>query len=269
MHNEHEDVSTFTTADGAVIAYRDEGSGRPVVLVHALGCRGAHWAFQRQALLDAGYRVIAVDLRFHGDSAATANGHRVARLGHDVAELVTMLQLDDVMLVGHSMGASALFGTISSIGTSRIAKVVIIDQSPRMVNDRDWPLGLRLVTWDRLEGQLAGVEPWGDQAREPAMPDHVGEMLAEYPFVDHFSGEHSALVADHFVADWRDEVVRIDVPTWIATGRHAPGFPLEAMEWLADNIADARLTVYENSGHCPHWNEPDAFNADLLRFLQA
>jgi len=259
----------FTTSDSARISYSDEGAGTPVVLVHGLGSRGAHWIFQRGELLDAGYRVIAADLRFHGDSSSTQNGHRVARLGQDIAELLTELQLNAVTLIGHSMGVSVLLAAIASIGTGPIEKVVMIDQSPRIVNDHDWSLGVRGVTWERLEAQLAGTEQWGDPTREPAMPSHVRRMLAQHPFADLFAGPHSALVTDHFVADWRDEVPLIDVPACIATGRHAPGFPLEAMQWLVNALPDARLTVYEDSGHTPHWNEPEAFNRDLLRFLQA
>jgi pimeloyl-ACP methyl ester carboxylesterase len=41
------------------------------------------------------------------------------------------------------------------------------------------------------------------------------------------------------------------------------------MEWFASTAPDGRLTVYEDSGHCPHWNEYSAFNRDLIEFLRA
>ena len=96
---------TFTAADGARTAYDVQCSGQPVVRLHGLGGRGEHWALQRPALPEAGYRVITVDLRFHGGSSATAYGRRTSRLGEDVHELLVHEQLEDVVLVGHSMGA--------------------------------------------------------------------------------------------------------------------------------------------------------------------
>lgn len=261
-------AKTFSTTDGARIAYDDRGTGQPVVLLHGLGSRGEHWSLQRPALLEAGYRVITVDLRFHGGSSATAYGHHISRLGEDVHELVAHEGLDDVVLVGHSMGVSVILALISNHGTGPIARVVLIDQSPRIMNDRSWAFGVWGVTWDRLEDQLAGRLPWGDWSREPSPPSQVRALLAEHPFTDLFHGPHAALVADHFVADWREEVPRLAVPAWVATGRTSPAYPPEAMEWLTDNLPDARLSVYDRSGHTPHLNEPEAFNRDLVAFLR-
>jgi pimeloyl-ACP methyl ester carboxylesterase len=55
----------------------------------------------------------------------------------------------------------------------------------------------------------------------------------------------------------------------VATGRYSPSFPLEGMQWFAEALPDSSLSVFENSGHCPHWNEPEDFNRELLAFLQA
>lgn len=260
-------TKTFTTADGASISYDDQGSGQPLLLVHGLGSRGDHWSLQRPALLEAGYRVIAVDLRFHGASSATPTGHRISRLGADLHELLQHERLDDVVLVGHSMGVSVIFALLSLRGTASIARIVLIDQSPRIVNDANWQLGLWGMTWDRVEDHVAGGHSLGDDSREPAKPSQVRELLDQYPLTDLMAGPHAALVADHFVADWRDLVPQVAVPTWVATGASSFAYPPQTMQWLVDNLPDAHLTVYPHSGHTPHWNEPQAFNRDLLAFL--
>ena len=262
-------AKSFLTSDGARIAYEDEGAGRPVVLVHGLGNTRAHWAFQRPALLDAGYRVVTIDLRFHGASDATTNGKRISRLGLDLLELIDAEQLTDIAAVGHSMGVSVILAAVSAGGIRSIGKAVLIDQSARIMNDDGWSLGVFGVTWDRLEAQLSGRQAWGDWQREPAAPEHLRALMAAHPFADLFSGPHAALVADHFVADWRDEVPRLVVPTLVATGATSPVYPLEAMEWLAATLPQGSLRVYEHSGHTPHLNTPTEFNHDLLEFLQA
>jgi pimeloyl-ACP methyl ester carboxylesterase len=51
-------TQSFRTTDGATLFYDDEGLGPTVLLVHGFSRRAAHWGFQRQALLAAGYRTI-------------------------------------------------------------------------------------------------------------------------------------------------------------------------------------------------------------------
>ena len=76
-----------------------------------------------------------------------------------------------------------------------------------------------------------------------------------------------ALKLDHFVSDWRDVVARISVPTWVATGAHSPSYPHESMTWFAETAPQASLTTFADSGHCPHWNEHELFNRQLLDFI--
>ncbi|MGG5173088.1 alpha/beta fold hydrolase [Pseudarthrobacter sp. J1738] len=102
------------------------------------------------------------------------------------------------------------------------------------------------------------------------MPAHVEQLFSEVGGLTEFpQGTVVPLLADHFIADWRDVVPMVDVPSWVATGRHSPSFPLEGMQWLADTLPQASLSIFENSGHCPHWNEATEFNRQLLGFLQA
>ena len=111
---------TMMTSDNVRIAFDDEGDGRAVVLLHGYGCRRGHWEYQREALLEAGYRVVAVDLRGHGDSETPRHGQTLARLGQDVRELLLQLDLEDVTLVGHSMGVSVALAMFTVSGFDRI-----------------------------------------------------------------------------------------------------------------------------------------------------
>lgn len=258
---------TLLVSDGVKIAFTDCGAGPAVVLLHGMLCHSGHWIFQRNALLDAGYRVVAIDLRFHGGSANPDHGQSIARLGQDVAEVMASENLSNAVLIGHSMGVSVGLAYMALHGTGSLSKFVTIDQSPRIVNDATWPWGVRHVTWDKLEAQIAGRVPWSEFDREPTQPLHVREMLAEVGDIGDFESSPLALRFDHFVSDWRDVLRHIDIPTWVATGEHSPSFPLEGMQWVADTIPDASLTVFAMSGHCPHWNEHERFNRELINFL--
>src|SRR5579884_1563295 len=102
-------MPTLRTHDGALISFSDDGAGTAVVMVPGICCSSRWWAFQRDALAD-GYRVIDVDLRGIGSSPPVGHGHRVARYSMDVAELLGLLELEGVVLVGWSLGASISLG---------------------------------------------------------------------------------------------------------------------------------------------------------------
>jgi non-heme chloroperoxidase len=153
-------------------------------------------------------------------------------------------------------------------GTERARSFVAIDQSPKIVNDESWAWGVRSVEWANVWDCVNGRFQWGNPALEPPMPPHVGRLFSEVGGLTEFpEGAVLQLLVDHFTADWRDVVPTLNVPSWVATGRYSPSFPLEGMQWLADTLPKSSLSVFENSGHCPHWNEPEEFNRELLAFL--
>jgi pimeloyl-ACP methyl ester carboxylesterase len=254
---------TMTTSDGVRIVYDDEGQGSPFVLVHGYDGLRAHWEFQRQVLLDAGYRVVALDQRGHWASDRPDYGLRISRLGQDLRELIDSLDLEDVTLVGHSMGVSVALGMFSISGTSRIERFVAIDQSPKITNDADWAWGVRKVTWANVYECVHFRAEWGEPELEPPLPPNSA-MSRTWEDFDHDKVRN--LLLDHMVADWRDVLPRIDVPTWVVTGRLSPYYDLDGMKWFADQVPQGELSVFEDSGHSPHVSEAERFNNHLLDF---
>src|SRR4051812_5484832 len=106
--------ASISTHDGGTISYIDTGTedvteGTPtVVLVHGVTLSVRTWVRQLDALPKAGLRVVAYDQRGHGASALGDTGFSVPNLGDDLAKLIEGLGLDDVVLVGHSMGGIAV-----------------------------------------------------------------------------------------------------------------------------------------------------------------
>ncbi|MGD6741913.1 alpha/beta fold hydrolase [Streptomyces sp. BH106] len=265
----------FTASDGAKLCYDDEGSGAPALLVHGYSANRKFWPFQRRALLDAGYRVITIDQRNHGDSEQVSFGQRMSRHGTDLRDLMDGLRLTDVTLIGHSMGVSASLALFSLHGTRDVSRFVAIDQSPKIINDEDWTWGVFGVEWPLAWAQANMRHPWGELGREPVVPEHVALEMAKvtphhhsFP-QDSFPHEQvTGLLMDHFVADWRDVLPRIDIPTWVVTGRHNPFYHPEGMEWFAQQVQRGSYSIFENSGHEPHMNEAELFNEQLLQFLR-
>ncbi|WP_165943884.1 alpha/beta fold hydrolase [Saccharopolyspora karakumensis] len=246
---------SLTTSDDVTIRYDDEGKGRPVVLASGFADQSPTWIFQRDALVNAGYRVIRFDYRLHGRSDAPAHGKRMTRLGLDLGELLTALDLRDAVLVGHSLGVSVslAYFSIATDAWDRISVFVAIDQSPKIVNEQDWQWGVRGITDANVYDAAYFRFAWLNSEREPEDPEHARKLLASVtPTFDEFPMEtvHRLLI-DHFVADWRDVLPRIPVPTWVVTGRHSAFYELDGMRWFPETVQNGRLGIFERSGHTP------------------
>src|SRR3954462_11593351 len=84
--------------------YEDHGEGQPVVLIHGYPLDGHSWEKQSAALLSAGYRVITYDRRGFGRSSQPPTGYDYDTFAADLNVVLETLDLDDVVLVGFSMG---------------------------------------------------------------------------------------------------------------------------------------------------------------------
>src|SRR3954453_20344918 len=103
-------MASFESFDGLTLFYQDEGAGRPFVLLHGFAA-DTNVNYVRSGvldlLLDEGYRVVTLDARGHGLSSKPMNPEAYGNdaMKRDVVALFDHLALDDVLLVGYSMGA--------------------------------------------------------------------------------------------------------------------------------------------------------------------
>ena len=101
-------VQDFPSADGVMIHAESWNDGNPViVLVHGWSCDGSYWANQ-VADLAKDHRVVTIDLAGHGQSQAGRKAYTMAAFGQDVAAVLNGWDLDNVILVGHSMGGAVI-----------------------------------------------------------------------------------------------------------------------------------------------------------------
>ena len=99
---------TATSPDGIRIAFEADGSGAPgLVFVHGWSCDRTYWANQMRAFAPR-HRVVSVDLAGHGASGSGRASWSMPAFGGDVAAVVAQLRLDDVVLIGHSMGGDVI-----------------------------------------------------------------------------------------------------------------------------------------------------------------
>lgn len=264
-------MPTISTDDGVRLVYDDEGTGSPVVLIAGFKAPRTSWLFQRRALLARGYRVIALDRRAHGDSdPGPADGHTMARHGQDLNNFLTALDLRDAVAIGGSQGASTIWSYVRQFGTDRLAGAIAVDQTPRMLNGDGWGYGFYGYTDENRDTYFAkGIPPTGHEPpRTPEVGMRTLQALAR-PGVDPtkrppLSPTDLELLHDHAIQDWRPEVARLDGPMLLVAARSSDFWPYQHAE-----AAGAQSAIMDNVGHAANVEDPDAFNAIMLDFLEA
>ncbi|OIH97755.1 alpha/beta fold hydrolase [Curtobacterium sp. MCBA15_001] len=273
-------MPTFTSSDGARLAYTDTtpahtaAPGRTVVLVAGYAMPATGWALQEDSLLAAGHRVVAFDRRSHGASADVLWGQRIARHGADLHELLLHLRLEDAVLVGQSMGASTIWAMVDLFGTSRVAGVLTIDQTPKLVNDAAWSHGFYGMTPEDSGTFFDdGIPDTGRGARvDPAAPGvrRLVERIGGFPAVRTPNAPETVrLLRDHGLQDWRDVVARLDVPFAMVAGRDSQLWPCSHAAAAVGDNPHGRAVVIEDAGHATNLDQPDVFDEHLLAFLRA
>ena len=166
----------FVTSDGVQLSYIRQGSGRPIVLLH--GWSQCAEEFKHQiGPLSAQYDVIAVDQRSHGESQKVAYGLKISRLAKDLYELLSGLDLNEVALLGHSMGSSVIWCYIDVFGPERLSKIILVDQSPflrrKWAKELDYWLIKEL--WAFRENRIAVrfAYEWHDEVGDSAVKEQV------------------------------------------------------------------------------------------------
>ena len=275
-------LQPFVADDGLRIPVRVLGEGTPVVLVHGLGCSHRHWLPVARRLRRR-CRVYAWDARGHGACRPEPGSViTLSRLANDLQQLIAHFGLVRPVLVGHSMGALAVMQYLRDHGTAGVCGVALVDQSPRIVTDEGWRLGLfGGCSREMILGLVAGARENLAEAVLHEVEAATGpwlrrQMAADAPFgrllrrwlggLD--TGGLLDLAESLALADFRALLPTLDLPTWVVLGGNSPhysGVPLD--RYYRRVVPHASVDVYERSGHSPHVAEPGRFANDLLRFI--
>ena len=95
----------FQTSDGLWLYYEVTGKGRPIILIPGFGEALTMWKYA-VPVLSQRFQVVCLDPLGHGRSMKAAGNNRQKRMAQDIRELIDHLGLEDVLLVGHSLGGA-------------------------------------------------------------------------------------------------------------------------------------------------------------------
>jgi len=262
-------VAKIATLNGVSIAYRDSGSGTPVLFIHGHPFNQSMWDSQ-VAALSWKYRVITFDLRGYGVSEVpTAEATTLETMASDINALLDYLNIPTAVVAGLSMGGQIAMAFAEQY-PKRLSGLILAATFPQA--DTEETIKLRRTTADRFINQ-GSVLPGGEMIpkliapaslkRDPGIAIKVFTMIAHTPP----AGAAAALRGRALRKDYTESLSRITVPTLIVVGTEDAYISVETAKQMQQSIPNSRLEVFEGIGHLPNLEASDHFNAILHDFL--
>jgi len=137
-HNSITQPKFMKTDDDAFIYYQDIGKGKTILFVHGWSGTSRFWK-RNVCELSQRFRVVTMDFRGHGSSSKVLHGHTVPRYAKDIRQLIELLGLNDVVLVGWSMGVPIVLSFYEQFKNDNLIRAIgLIDGTPSPFVDEDW-----------------------------------------------------------------------------------------------------------------------------------
>jgi 3-oxoadipate enol-lactonase len=252
------------------LEYTDQGTGTPIVLLHAFPLNRTMWAPQLDSF-SASFRTIAVNLRGHGGSSLSQASYTLEDLATDVKDFLDHLTIQQAVFVGLSMGGYILMA-FYRLYPERVKGLILADTRAQADTPEGRAGRFEMIRTAETQGASAIADIMIPRLLSAhtikTNPELVGEVRA---MIIHNS-------VDTIVADLRAMVERPDSvsllatiarPTLILVGELDQGTPPADARLMAERIPKAHLTVLPDAAHLSNLEKPEVFNQSVLSFLES
>lgn len=251
--------------DSVLVAYESLGDGDvAVVFLHCWTCNRSYWRHQVEAIAEAGYRVVTLDLPGHGQSPAHREEWTLQGLAADVDEVITALGLARVVLIGHGMGGRLAL-LAASDSPERVIGVGCVDSLRNA--EFIWPEG----SIERLAQAVGShfhqtIEQFVSAALHPRSRAHLEEWIV----VQASATDQAVAVAilrSFSGSEISDEFSGAGVPIRCINSSYRDRHTSRTEIEINRNYSDFDAILMEEVGHYPQLEKPEEFNAHLLHLL--
>ena len=247
----------FLSHAGVSLRYDRAGAGPAVLLIHGWCFNRTVWERQVSALRDR-HTAITVDVRGHGESSHPRSGYTLGALVGDLEHLVRALNVPRIALVGWSMGAGLAVELAARLGERASALALVGAGAP----DAKKTAEMKAQIADDFRAFVRQLAPtlFKEGAASPLLSWAVSQMQKTPAHV-------AAACFDLGLPDAPASLKKLKLPTAVFHGSHDTFASLEDAQSTAKLVKGAKLTVFEESAHAPHLEEPDRFNEALAKLL--
>jgi 3-oxoadipate enol-lactonase len=247
------------------IYYEDTGQGKPLLLIHGLGSSTSGWA-QQVPEFSKKYRVIAFDVRGHGQSDKPRGPYSIPLFAEDTSELITSLGISPTHIVGISMGG-AIALQLAVDYPETVKSLVIVNMTSELIIRT---FKERLDFWMRTTVvRLLGMRKMGEILAKRLFPKPEQEEFRRiFPGMWAENDKRAYLASLNALVGWSvtDRLGTIKSPTLVIAADEDYS-PVSAKEAYVAKIPNAKLVVIHDSRHATPFDQSERFNTVLNEFL--
>lgn len=251
-----------------------KGKGSQVMMfAHGFGCDQNMWRFVVPAF-EENYKIVLFDHVGAGGSDLSAfipdKYEQLEGYADDIIEIVTALELRDIIFVGHSV--SALMGIIASQKAPGLFKsLILVGPSPSYINDNEYVGGF---TKPQIEELLESLDQnhlgWSMAMAPVIMGNPTRKELAEelsnsFCRTDPAIAKHFARTT--FLTDKRDLLTSVNIPSLILQCSDDVIAPKSVGEYMHKQMIGSKLILMNATGHCPNLSAPEETIDAIMKFL--
>lgn len=269
---------TGLNAEPVKLFVHEVGQGKPVIFISGWPLSHEMWEYQFNVLPKHGIRCIGYDRRGFGKSDKPWNGYDYDTLAADLKSVIDTLGLDDVTLVGFSMGGGEVVRYLSKYGSSKVSKAALISTVlPYMLKTDDNPDG---VPQDLFDGFVKEIEDDRPRFLAGFARDFYGNAFLNNAVSDELLQWHSMLalqgsgrattqcIRSFSATDFRNEISLLDVPVLIIHGEDDKTVPINvSSERTSQMLPGAEYIVYESAPHGLFVTHKERLNENLIQFI--
>ncbi len=249
------------------------GQGPVVCLLHGLTCKHTDWNETAAKLMEAGYRVVAPDMKGHGKSDKPETGYSPEDLAKDLGAILETLAIPQVHVVGHSTGGRNGL-VFAGLFAERTLSLTIVDQT--LTEDH--------ARWVEAKKEYEEYPtPFADEASldqflkslYPDRPKRVAFEKAQFEKKDSGAWDWifsvPAVLETHRLGRAQEllsQLEKLKCPVLFIKGGESKYVSLEEAEKIQKLIQRGRFVTVEKAKHAVFRDNPDAFLKVLLEFLQ-
>jgi len=246
---------------------------QPMLLIHGFGCDQNIWRFITPAF-EENYKVILIDLvgcgksdddAYEPEKYDTLQGHV-----NDVLEICSVLELKNVILVGHSISAN--ISLLSSISNNEIfEKLILVCPSPKFLNEEGYTGGFDQKDIDGLIDAVESNYLGWSKAIAPVIMSNAERPELSNELEERFCSNNPE-IAIHFakvtfLCDNRKDLEKVNTKTLVLQSKADNLAAISVGQYVHDNIKNSDFNVLETSGHCPHLSHPKETILAMEEFL--
>lgn len=264
----------FLTSDGARLYYEDNGEGIPILLVPGFMCTTRFYD-RNVPELSKKYRVITMDSRGYGLSSKTLQGNNLNRHAEDIKELIDFLELENVVLMGWSLGASVVCTYAERFQEHRLAAIGLIDAFLSPFAHGEW--NQYKFAGYKVKEYISGRSLWFTD------PDKYNQYFFDTVGCDELTEQDKKWILEEIslTMPWTGIELHLDtchtdaisyvenfkVPAVVFAG-NSKAMPASVSEEACRRMkCEHEYHYYDHGGHMFFYIDPDTFNRQVDEFI--